>query len=630
MRAYLDGLSAGLEAIEAWEAQWPPMAMAPELELPEGKLEDVLAALCLRLRDHYPTFHPAYAGQMIKPPHPVAWLSYALAMALNPNNHALDGGPATAALEKEAVAALAQMFGFDPHLGHLTSSGTIGNLEALWVARQLAPGQAIAISAQAHYTHARMAEVLGMPVAPIPVDHLGRMDVDALEARVAQGDVGLIVATLGTTALGALDPLHRIAEVAERHAVRLHVDACYGGFYALLAQGENTPIEAEAYLALPKADSVAIDPHKHGLQPYGCGAVLFKDPAVGRLYRHDSPYTYFTSKELHLGEISLECSRPGAAAAALWATLQAFPLAREAGLGPVLAACRRAALAFAQALEASPYLHLALAPELDIVAYFPLGGGKTASGISAESQRVFEALMKDPDEPVYVATCRLPRHILAARAPWIEWDQEEATVLRSVLMKPEHAEVVASLVARIEHEAWTPQLAEVATQTKRALTGPLDEKSQFMNAVLRGLRKVESPLRAELRQLANMKWPEGVVRLHLEVGEPAGVGGPLGLSVVPMGPGGEAASARPLLVSAPALIPPDQVDDPRWANLAQAQEGPFQLAAKLLLEAVCAAWQESARGCPLPATVGLVGSPEEAFDLKAQSWITNEAALGLL
>src|SRR5204862_500121 len=84
-------------------------------------------------------------------------------------------------------------------------------------------------------------------------------------------------------------------------------------------------VDPAPFAAVARCDSVVVDPHKHGLQPYGCGAVLFADPAVGRLYRHDSPYTYFTSGELHLGEISLECSRAGAAAAALWLTLQAFP-----------------------------------------------------------------------------------------------------------------------------------------------------------------------------------------------------------------------------------------------------------------------------------------------------------------
>ena len=82
-----------------------------------------------------------------------------------------------------------------------------------------------------------------------------------------------------------------------------------------------------SFAAIRDADSLVIDPHKHGLQPYGCGCVLFPDPTVGSFYKHDSPYTYFSSKELHLGEISLECSRPGAAAVALWATQRLLPLA---------------------------------------------------------------------------------------------------------------------------------------------------------------------------------------------------------------------------------------------------------------------------------------------------------------
>ena len=66
------------------------------------------------MRDNYPFFHPRYAGQMLKPPHPAAVIGYVTAMLINPNNHALDGGPATAAMEKEVVAQLAAMFGFEP------------------------------------------------------------------------------------------------------------------------------------------------------------------------------------------------------------------------------------------------------------------------------------------------------------------------------------------------------------------------------------------------------------------------------------------------------------------------------------------------------------------------------------
>jgi glutamate/tyrosine decarboxylase-like PLP-dependent enzyme len=91
-------------------------------------MEEVLLALAEKLQDNYPYFHPLYAGQMLKPPHPVARLAYSLAMYINPNNHALDGGRATSALEKEAVAEIAAMFGWKEFLGHLCGGGTMANL----------------------------------------------------------------------------------------------------------------------------------------------------------------------------------------------------------------------------------------------------------------------------------------------------------------------------------------------------------------------------------------------------------------------------------------------------------------------------------------------------------------------
>src|SRR5512143_2984571 len=143
-------------------------------------IEPVLTEVADRLHDDFPYFHPLYAGQMLKPPHPVARLAYALAMVVNPNNHALDGGRASSAMEKEAVAAIATMFGWERHLGHLTGGGTMANLEALWVAGRLQPGTTVVASAQAHYTHARISGVLGLRFRSCPVDVAGRMDLDAL------------------------------------------------------------------------------------------------------------------------------------------------------------------------------------------------------------------------------------------------------------------------------------------------------------------------------------------------------------------------------------------------------------------------------------------------------------------
>ncbi len=446
-------LDRGVEAVEHWQGSFSPFEPDPSLRVSDERLASVFEEFTERLRDNYPFFHPSYAGQMLKPPHPAAVVGYLTAMLVNPNNHALDGGPATARMEKEVVAQLAAMFGLATHLGHLTTSGTIANLEALYVARELHPGTAVAYSAEAHYTHGRMCGVLGIEGIPVGVDDAGRLDLAALDELLATGRVGTIVATAGTTGLGAIDPVHEILAIARRHGVRVHVDAAYGGFFILLAGGEGrTGLDPAPWRAIGDCDSVVVDPHKHGLQPYGCGAVLFRDPEVGRLYRHDSPYTYFTSDELHLGEISLECSRAGAAAAALWLTFRLLPPVPD-GLGQVLAACRGAALDWAGLIGASGRLILYQRPELDIVSYFPVTSPASLSAIDAASARMLADGMADQADPVFLSTLQVQAGEFGRRHGGIAADRDGARILRSVLMKPEAQSHVTRLHARVERLA---------------------------------------------------------------------------------------------------------------------------------------------------------------------------------
>lgn len=88
-------------------------------------MENVLLNVAMRMQDNYPYFHPLYAGQMLKPPHPIARLAYMLAMWINPNNHAFDGGKASSAMEKEVVANLASLIRWKTHLGHFCGGGTM-------------------------------------------------------------------------------------------------------------------------------------------------------------------------------------------------------------------------------------------------------------------------------------------------------------------------------------------------------------------------------------------------------------------------------------------------------------------------------------------------------------------------
>ncbi len=426
-------LDAFLEAVKRLDAGFGGLPAFESRSPGNAGIAVALRATAERLHDNYPYFHPLYAGQMLKPPHPVARLAYALAMWINPNNHALDGGRATSAMEKEAVAEIAAMYGWKEFLGHLCGGGTMANLEALWVGSQVQPGKKILASEQAHYTHQRISAVLQLQFESVACDARGRMDMNALRERVAQGDVGAVVATMGTTATGSVDPLPEILALRERHGFRVHADAAYGGYFALAGNlGEEA---TRSFARISEADSIVIDPHKHGLQPYGCGCVLFRDPSAGRFYKHDSPYTYFSSAELHLGEISLECSRPGAAAAALWTTQKLLPLARGGEFARGLESGRAAALAFYERLERDERFATAFAPELDIVIFAPRAA--SVSEASTISRRIFDAAAK---QNLHLAVAELPTGFWGANMGDMRRDRETMTCLRSVLMKPEHLE----------------------------------------------------------------------------------------------------------------------------------------------------------------------------------------------
>jgi tyrosine decarboxylase/aspartate 1-decarboxylase len=400
-----------------------------------GRMEEVLMQVSRLMQDNYPYFHPYYAGQMLKPPHPMAQAAYMLSMWINPNNHALDGGRASSRLEKEAVAELAAMFGWERHLGHITSGGTVANMEALWISRQLNPGKKVVASEQAHYTHSRISGVLGIEFEAVPCDAYARMDLAALEALLSVGDVGTVVATLGTTATGSIDPLPEILALRNKYGFRLHADSAYGGYFTLVENLE--PEGRAAFNCIDEVDSIVVDPHKHGMQPYGCGCILYHDPEVGKFYSHDSPYTYFTSQELHLGEISLECSRAGASAVALWATQKLLPLIRGGEFAVELSAGRQAALSLYEKIKADRRYRTIFPPSLDIVVWAP--DGRSASQISERSDHIFDAAAQ---ENLHLAKFKFPTSILKSHWMDVDFDQDTVVCLRSVLMKPEHLEWV--------------------------------------------------------------------------------------------------------------------------------------------------------------------------------------------
>lgn len=333
-----------------------------------AELVELLAA------GHTDPADPACAAHLHCPPLAVAVAADLAAAVLNPSLDSWDQGPSSAAAEDRVIAALAELAGFDPAAagGTMTTGGTASTLTALLLAREAAAGPIrIACSTLAHFSVGRAAQVLGLAgdaVRPVPIDADGRMSVPALEALLTAGDHGdwVVVATAGTTDLGAIDPLPAIADVVARHGAWLHVDAAYGGGTLF------SPRLAPLLRGVERADSVSLDLHKLGWQPVAAGALLLRDRAL--MAPIDLQVAYLNTVdddeagyEDRLGRSLRTTRRPDAFK--LLVTMRA--LGRE-GVAALVERCHVLAAVAAEAVEAAPTLELHGPPTLSTVLFRPL------------------------------------------------------------------------------------------------------------------------------------------------------------------------------------------------------------------------------------------------------------------
>jgi glutamate/tyrosine decarboxylase-like PLP-dependent enzyme len=421
------------------------------------RFDDRLVELMGRLKGDVPFYSPRYAAHMISEQTLPSIAGYFAAMLYNPNNVSADAAPVTVKLELEAARLIAAMLGHPADgWAHLTSGGTIANIESLWVARQvkylplaiadaaralglpvaahlatlsadqllgLGPSRAfelylrlytesaavlpdsehaaavesalqasrfciaqqgaasvlkavgsdplLLVPESHHYCFEKAVDVLGLGRASlrtVRVDSHFRMQTDDLEAHLDAADrsgrhIIAVVAVIGTTEEGAVDPVDRILALRARREATgqssfwLHADAAYGGYLrcltvpARLGLGEprtqvqlggrfhDLPLELPEHSAcdslevLGQCDSIVIDPHKFGYIPYPAGCVCFRSNLVKPIVRQVAPYIADHPAALQqersseaIGVYILEGSKPGAAAAGAWLSHTLIPL----------------------------------------------------------------------------------------------------------------------------------------------------------------------------------------------------------------------------------------------------------------------------------------------------------------
>jgi len=285
-----------------------------------SSLGPLLERLKPAIAKSYNTAGPGYLAYIPGGGVYAAALADFVACAVNRYMGVAQAAPALAQIEETSVAWLCRLMGLPSGArGILTSGGSLSSFSAVVTARHERLGEAfqdgvLYFSEETHYCVAKAARLAGFPRASLralPTDARYRLRPAALvEAIREDRRFGrrpfLVVANVGTTNTGAVDPLPELVDVAREHGLWLHADAAYGGFFRLAPTGERL------LAGIEQCDSITLDPHKGLFLPYGLGALLVRDgEALARVHREGASYVQDVTREGTLGfaDLSPELSR---------------------------------------------------------------------------------------------------------------------------------------------------------------------------------------------------------------------------------------------------------------------------------------------------------------------------------
>ncbi len=293
--------------------------------------EELLASVQSYMKYCVRTSHPQFLGTLRAGYNIPSLVGEILSNATNTTMATYGASPVATLIENKLIKKMTNMVGFNDGDGIFVSGGTQANLVAVLSARNTIDPNikktglrkehdlVLFISDQAHYSFMIAANVLGIGVEKVirvASDELGRMDVEALEiaiqTAIKENKVPFFIgATAGTTVLGAFDPIEKIAHVASKYKLWLHIDGAFGGSVLLSRRYRSLLVGSEL------ADSFSWDAHKMMGVPLPCSVILMRNSGV--LYdvcttcdvTTASSYVFHDigGQSFDLGEKSLQCTR---------------------------------------------------------------------------------------------------------------------------------------------------------------------------------------------------------------------------------------------------------------------------------------------------------------------------------
>jgi len=281
--------------------------------------EDLFSEIETLLNNSFNPVHPGSLAHLDPPPLIFSILGDLIAAGLNNNLLAYELSPSVTLLEESLCKWFAKKIGFNDSSGGIAASGgTLSNLNALIAARNNAglgsnPNSVLLISEDAHSSFIKCIRIMGLDAANlvmIKTDNQGRMDINNLrksldKCLIENKKIFAIVATLGTTVRGAIDPIKEISEICKENNIWLHIDGSIGGIFAICA------IQIEGLNNINQANSITINPQKIiGITKTSSLLLVSNMKTLEKTFSTGLPYISSKENIINRGEIGIQGSRP--------------------------------------------------------------------------------------------------------------------------------------------------------------------------------------------------------------------------------------------------------------------------------------------------------------------------------